>query len=358
MNLTINNEHINCSTLKIYQCNSHHDLAVHHSLLNSPEMEQYDALMIQEPYSIFIDDSHYISTTQQWRLITPSMPLTNEARPPRSVIFINKRLPSSLYSIIPTNSLDITAISFRLPAQANPFTFINIYNPPSLFTSIAPLQTLLATRPELAPDTAFTILGDFNLHHPLWNEPNQDRPIEPEAEELVETLIVLSGTQLKSQTGIPTFHGTQGSLVIDLVFVSAAADKLYEACVTSVNPEDDHSSDHYPILHHISLQLPPLDKPPCYNYKTTDWTVVLDHVSKSLANWEKPHPLRASIDTATSKLTGYIQDALKTHAAIFQPSPFSKRWWSEMLTLLRKESARCRHKAQRTHTVTGNSGRN
>jgi len=147
MNLTINNEHINCSTLKIYQCNGHHDLAVHHSLLNSPEMEQYDALMIQEPYSIFIDDSHYISTTQQWCLITPSMLLTNEARPPRSVIFINKRLPSSFYSIIPTNLLDITAISFRLlPAQANPFTFINIYNPPPLFTSIAPLQTLLATR--------------------------------------------------------------------------------------------------------------------------------------------------------------------------------------------------------------------
>jgi hypothetical protein len=174
MNLTNNNEHINCSTLKIYQCNGHHDHVVHHSLLNSPEMEQYDALMIQEPYSIFINNSHYISTTQQWRLITPSMPLTNAARPPRSVIFINKQLPSSLYSIIPTNSLDITAISFSLPTLANPFTFINVYNPPPLFTSIAPLQTLLATCPELTPDATFTILGDFNLHHPLWNEPDQD----------------------------------------------------------------------------------------------------------------------------------------------------------------------------------------
>ena len=63
MNLTNNNKHLDCSTLKIYQCNGHHDLAVHHSLLNSPEMEQYDMLMIQEPYSLFIDNSHYISTT-------------------------------------------------------------------------------------------------------------------------------------------------------------------------------------------------------------------------------------------------------------------------------------------------------
>ena len=172
MNLTNNNKYITCSTLKIYQCNGHHDLRVHHSLLNLPEMEQYDALMIQEPYSIFINDSHYISTTQQWHLITLAMPLTNEARPPRSVIFINKQLPSSFYNIIPTDSLDITAISFRLPALANPFTFINIYNLPPLFTSIASLQTLLATCPELAPHTAFAILSDFNLHHPLWNEPD------------------------------------------------------------------------------------------------------------------------------------------------------------------------------------------
>jgi hypothetical protein len=114
-------------------------------------------------------------------------------------------------------------------------------------------------------DATFTILGDFTLHHPLWNKPDRDRPIEPEAEELIETLIVLSGTQLKSQPGIPTF---QGSSVIDLVFVSAAADDLYEACVTSVNLENDHSSDHFPILHHISLQLPPPNESPHYNYKT------------------------------------------------------------------------------------------
>ena len=169
---------------------------------------------------------------------------------------------------------------------------------------------------------------------------------------IVERVIIrpLSGGELKLQAGIPTFHGVQGSSVINLVFISAAANELYEACVTSVNSEDNHSSDHYPILHCISLQLPPLNIPLWYNYKTTDWTTVLDHITKSLANWEKPRPLRTSIDTATSKLTEHIQNALKIHAAIFQPSPFSKRWWSKMLTHLRKETARCRHKAQRTHT--------
>ena len=174
------------------------------------------------------------------------------------------------------------------------------------------------------PGTAFTILGDFNLHHPLWNELDRDRPIKPEAEELVKTLIMLSGTQLKLQTGIPIFHGVQGSSVIDLVFVSTAADELYEACVTSTNSEDDHSSDHYPILHCISLQLPSLNEPPRYNYKTIDWTPVLDHVNKSLANWEKPCPTQVSIDTATNKLTSCIHDTLKTCAAISQPSPLSK----------------------------------
>ena len=92
-------------------------------------------------------------------------------------------------------------------------------------------------------------MGDFNLHHSLWNDPALEQYNHHEAESLLEIMANV-GAQLRSQPMVHMFHNSQGaSSVIDLVFTSAAADLLYKACITSHDPEFDHGLDHFPILH-------------------------------------------------------------------------------------------------------------
>ena len=80
------------------------------------------------------------------------------------------------------------------------------------------------------------------------------------------------GAQLHSQLAIHTFHNVQGnSSVIDLVFTSTAANHLYEACLTSHDPDFDHESNHFPILHRITLTLPQITTTPRINWKATGY---------------------------------------------------------------------------------------
>ena len=149
------------------------------------------------------------------------------------------------------------------------------------------------------------------------------------------------GAQLRSQPTIHTFHNTQGtSSVIDLVFASTAADQLYKACLTSHDPDFDHDSDHFPILHRITLSTPQTPTPTRPNWKMANSTELQKTVMQCISNWEAPLPSSTSIDKAVQHLMLAIQTAIHKHTPRSRPSPHSKRWWTQELSTLRKQAAR------------------
>ena len=161
----------NPAQLRIYQCNAHRSRITHHSILNNSLMENFDLLMIVEPYTYTQDEQHTTLIHRQWRLILPGL-LTEAPARPRSIIYVNIRIPSMSYFITPSPSRDITLISVQLPDSAQPLTFVNIYNPLTTFTTIPTIAEVIDLNPTLfSPEAAFVFLGDFNLHHPLWNDP-------------------------------------------------------------------------------------------------------------------------------------------------------------------------------------------
>lgn len=205
--------------------------------------------MIVEPYAYLKDEQYLTLTHQRWQLILPG-PLTEAHVPPRSIIHVNTHISSMSYFITPFPSRDISLISLLMPNSQKTLTLVNVYNPPTTFTTIPTLTELIDLHPSLfGPRAAFVFMGDFNLHHSLWNDPALEQYNHHEAESLLEIMANM-GAQLRSQPMVHTFHNSQGaSSVIDLVFTSAAADLLYEACITSHDPEFDHGLDHFPILH-------------------------------------------------------------------------------------------------------------
>ena len=337
--------------LRIYQYNAHRSRSVHHSLLNDSIMKNFDILMIQEPYTYFQNETQTALLHPRWRLISPG-PLLLELVRPRVVIYISTRISSSSYRITPFPSRDIATISFTIPNSPHPLTLVNVYNPPAIFTTLASLDRLVTTHaPLFQPGAPFVIMGDFNLHHSLWKDPDRAQPNHPEAEELL-TLMTTLGAQLRSQPAIHTFQSTTGaSSVIDLVFTSAAADNLYIACITSHNPELDHGSDHFPILHQLAIPPSPVENPRRFNWKATDWEPIRTTVADYLHNWTAPLPNRQHIDRAVHRLTADIRKALDTHATVMTPTAFSKRWWTEDLSLLRKEASRAPRRWRRSRNT-------
>ena len=328
------------SRLHIYQCNAHRSRTTHHSILNDSLMQDFDVLMLTEPYTYAQEEQHFTLSHQKWNTFVPD-PLTNIR--PRTVIYVNTRITLTSYYIVPFPSRDIMIISFHTAEHTHPLTLINVYNPPETFTTLPVLTELITKCPQLfASDTPFVFMGDFNLHHSLWNDPTLQQPNHPQADDLL-TIMASIGAQLRSQPAVHTFHNTQGnSSVIDLVFTSTAADHLYEACLTTHDPDFDHDSDHFPILHRIALTPPQTPTTSRINWKVTDWARLQDTITRHISVWEAPLPSNTSIDRAVQQLTSIIQKAIKKHTTEHRPSPYSKRWWNEELSTLRKRAAHAR----------------
>jgi hypothetical protein len=333
--------------LSIFQINLRKAQAPHHTLLNDLAFSDFDMLMIQEPYTYFIDDAWNTLSHPKWRLILPSTSPTDYNARPRSIIYMSSKISSNSFRIIPTGSPDITAIYFLTSINTLSFTFINLYNPPHCPSTLNSLDIFIQMHPEISADTPLSIMGDFNLHHPLWDHPDRPHRPDPDTDSLL-TITLGYGLTLRSQPGVHTFHSSQGSTVIDLVFVTPSADNLYEACITSHSATHDVGSDHYPIIHRINLSPPHSPPPVCYNWDLTDWKRVSSELCRSLRRWKEPRGNHQDIDRAVNHLTSAMQQAISQHAVLARPSPHSKRWWKPEFRDLRTAVNQARRRFRQT----------
>jgi hypothetical protein len=113
------------STIRLLQCNLHKSNATMLSILNSSS-ENFTALLLQEQrWSEWLKSSLIHDTS--WTLIEST---TKARQPPRSAIYVNKRiLGSSFYEQVHLPFSDVTAIAIRT-TDSKPRLVINIYNPP------------------------------------------------------------------------------------------------------------------------------------------------------------------------------------------------------------------------------------
>src|SRR6266481_9969488 len=128
--------------LRIWQQNLNKSDKAHFDLINSPLHQDWDLLLLQEPY---IDTFGNTKANSKWHTLYPSSHLTDEATD-RSIILVNAALDTNVWAQVPfVGSNDVTAIQIQL--LQGQITVYNIYNNCRHSCTLERMQQHLAQQP-------------------------------------------------------------------------------------------------------------------------------------------------------------------------------------------------------------------
>ena len=136
-------------------------------LTNSIDPNTYDIITLQEPYIDFLGNT---CTNQRWYPLLPTAHCNNPKKT-QAVTLINKRLLSSSWQQNMVNMQDIVSVS--IVTSAGTIIILNIYNNSAHSSSLQVIQKTLeenALTTRSIDPTKMIWLGNFNQHHPLWDE--------------------------------------------------------------------------------------------------------------------------------------------------------------------------------------------
>jgi exonuclease III len=172
------------TTLSILQYNVHKSRdMVMASMLRDPRIHEYDILAIQEPWrNPFAATTHHPAKS----VFHLCCPAEEEAGPARVCFFINKRLDHKKWQF-KEHSRDTCSLRIEFgddQQERQHITIHNIYNPArrseSNGTVLSDIRTVLHNNQA----NEQILLGDFNLHHPMWGGANV-RYTDPESADLL-----------------------------------------------------------------------------------------------------------------------------------------------------------------------------
>ena len=266
-------EEVQALKLRILQVNLNKSEKVHLDIINERVSKRYNIMLIQEP---FTTKFNAIWTPANFRPVFPRNRFSEEAQI-RSVIWDNKHLETKDWKIIDIQGTnDITAI--QLKGGYSKVTIFNIYNDCTYARNKAALQNFLTSHRNLVAngnDTHMIWAGDFNRHHPLWDDDNNMHLFTNQALRKAEGLINLlveHGMEMALLKGIPVLQHmcTKKFSRPDNFFCTATLSQLITKCEVRAQSRPT-SMDHFPIETHINLPQSRIPPDPSYNFRMTDW---------------------------------------------------------------------------------------
>src|SRR5215475_13398691 len=198
-------------TLLQYNVNKSRDKVLI-GLLEDRQIARFDILAIQEPWRNRVNNEGYNPRNSPFYLIETISEKT------RTAIYVNKRIPRSQISEI---YKDTDLISLKMSTKKEDIYIHNLYIEPTTH-SIKDIPPILYTLRKLLLENkgGHIILGDFNLHHPLWNSPTYDKH-HYIADELLDIVSEI-GAILYTPKGLATRNCQRGihheKTTIDLLF--------------------------------------------------------------------------------------------------------------------------------------------
>lgn len=233
------------------------------------EAQDADFILVQEPW----ENPHKKATVKAhnfWEVHH-----TNENQRFRVASYVNKRLDLNAWDVI---RLEKDIITIKLQTGDTPIFIHNVYSEPAASHATVDFDTPVHNLAEVLAKTGEHIMmGDLNLHHPMWCGPRN-----PQTHALASTLInstQTAGLTLATKPKVITraFNGSEST--IDLCFLSAIMQQRLLQCV--VRPDLNTGSDHFPIFVRISTEAPILPKPPKRVWRDFD-SKLIKRVMKTL----------------------------------------------------------------------------
>jgi hypothetical protein len=132
------------------------------SLFHDNDTSRYDILAIQEPWRNPFIATSYHPFRQHFQIIYLDHPKT------RACLYVNRRIDPSTWS---TSCISPDLVSIKLSHHHSDKT-IHIFN---VYFELGTdtLSVLSSALRDLGPQDEAIVVGDFNLHHPLWSAIHQ-----------------------------------------------------------------------------------------------------------------------------------------------------------------------------------------
>lgn len=242
---------------------------------------------------------------------------------------------------------DVTVI--QLTGIWGKLTIFNIYNDGNHNDTINALTKFQRDNADLLGNIEQGVahmiwLGDFNRHHPQWDNHDDDRLFTNEAlgasEILIEALAE-AGLELALPSGIPTHvhNVTKKWTRLDQVFITDHSMDLISMCDT-VTASRGVNTDHLPILTKIDLEAAITEERETHNFRDVDWDLFNKELESKLSELEPAAVIETQhqLNDVCDSLTSAIQNTIKKVVPISRINAKTKRWWTKELTTLRKQA--------------------
>ena len=345
--------------IRIMQINLNKSERAHLDIINEKVSSKYDIMLIQEPYTT---QFNAIRTPANFRPVSPKGIRTQESQI-RSVIWVNKQLETRHWKILDVEgSNDITAI--QLQGEYGKVTIFNVYNDCTHSRNETALKEYLNLHRNVITDDDNTHMiwaGDFNRHHPLWDDDKDTHLFTPQALRNAEGIIELIAEfnmEMSLPKGIPTLQHmrTKKYSRPDNVFCTTALRPFITKC--EVTPQHrPTSTDHFPIETHLELPQSRIPPDPSYNFRIADWDEFRKTLTEKINTIPQPGLIENSnqLTTAGDDLTRIIQETIQEKITQSKPRPDAKRWWNNDLMKMRRELNRLRTESYNYRVVANHS---
>jgi Endonuclease-reverse transcriptase len=338
-NLT-NHTDRNDTGFRIWQQNVNKSQICQHDLISSARLteQKIDLVALQE---LAISDLAVTIASRDWRVIYPSMHAKDPSKT-RSVILICTNILTNNWSQIDIDSGDVAIV--KISGAWGKLTIFNIYNNCDHDNTIELLKDYQRHQDDNElnqhrEDTHTVWLGDFNRHHPHWDNITDNRLFTRAAIKKAEKLIAAvadARLDLALSAKIPTHkhNVTKKWTRLDHVFLSEQSfDALIscEALVDNLSP----NTDHLPILTKLDLTLAKTPAKSVPNFRNVDWESFRKTLEGQLSEYGLPRTIKdqGELDQECSRLTTALQTTIQKEVPTAEIGPRSKQWWTKELTL-------------------------
>ncbi|KAF5334100.1 hypothetical protein D9758_016069 [Tetrapyrgos nigripes] len=200
--------------------------------------------------------------------------------------------------------------------------------------------------------------GDYNRHHPAWDDPNLTHLFTSSA--IQDSLILICllhrfGLIMILPLDTPTFKSNQNNWTCpDNVFLTSHSEDLVLSC--DVAPElQPNGADHIPII--TTLLLPTVHRNPTlrFNFRLTDDKKFSKHLAGELDKIPQPHQMDTvdEMERAALNLIEAVQQTIEAVVPKSSPCPLSRCWWTWKLSGMKKHLSHLNNEAYKFRALPG-----
>lgn len=317
----------------IWQQNVNKSSTCQHDLISSGKLleDNIKLIALQEPAINFLGKT---IASKDWIAIYPTNHNTNPAKS-RSIILLRASLCTDNWTQIDFPSGDVTAV--QLTGDWGKLSIFNIYNDcehNNTIKAISKFHLEHANLLETATQGTAHIfwLGDFNRHHPHWDNVDDTRLFTKDAIKAAEILIEATaeaGLEMALPSGIPTHvhNVTKLWTRLDQVFITEHSLELINSCDTAASKRGINT-DHLPILTTLNLAATLSEESITHNFRDVDWEEFNKELSRQLATASPVVTIntRRQLTSACDTLTKAIQETISKVVPRSRICAKSKRW--------------------------------